>query len=153
MQLVQLFTNKVRPLSGKSFCEIFSNVTSFYNNRKENIKFIVEVMAIKMKDIVLRVVKDTADLADEGTTYISMVQALMIYSIQKYQYAFSFWVNAFSQSIGRENIAGNYDGKNITHANQQRLKRSKKITIEKLRKIVSTMKVFLTTLNTIMDVD
>ena len=75
-------------MSGKFVCEIFSDVTFFYNNCKNNIKFGVGEVAIKMTDIVLCGVKNTPDLAIEATSDSTMVQALMIDRIQKYRSAF-----------------------------------------------------------------
>ena len=61
-------------------------------------------MAIKMKDLVLCISNYTVDLEIETNCDSTMVQALMIDIIKKYQSTFSSRVNTFSQSIGRDMI-------------------------------------------------
>ena len=69
--------------------------------------------------------ENTTSISIEKTRDSTMVEGLMIYIIQNYQYEFSSRFNAFNQSICREMIFYKPDGKNTTNVKQHRLKRSK----------------------------
>ena len=50
--LVDLSTNKCKPLTPSVFQSVTSHMSSFYEVTQEEVKFIVGAMAIKMKDLV-----------------------------------------------------------------------------------------------------
>ena len=110
-------------------------------------------MAIKMKDLELCGVKNTMTTSIKATSVRTMEKVLPIDIIQRFQSAFSLRANAFSQSIGGEITVDKTAGNNITHAKHQRLNRSKEITIDKFRKIASTMKGFPMNFHNLIDMD
>ena len=52
-ELIDLSQSNIRPLTQKSVTEVFSHITSFYSKCRDEVKFVVASMAIKMKALVL----------------------------------------------------------------------------------------------------
>lgn len=52
----------IRPLSKVALTNVISIVTSFYNDGKDDIKFVVGAISIKMKTLVVERIKGACDL-------------------------------------------------------------------------------------------
>ena len=60
--LVDLSTNHVWPFSIKGLRDVLSNVSSYYMNCKDDVKYIIGSMAIKMKQLVVEGVKNLSEI-------------------------------------------------------------------------------------------
>ena len=67
---VDLSTNQVRPLGIKGLRDVFSNISSYYMNCKDDVKFIIAAMSIKIKQLVFEGVKNLREISIEAQTAI-----------------------------------------------------------------------------------
>ena len=65
---VDLSTNKVWPLGIKGLRDVLSNISSYYTNCKNDVKFIIAAMATEMKQLVFEGVKNIREISIEAQT-------------------------------------------------------------------------------------
>ena len=69
--LFDLTTATIWPLSKGALTAVISSVTSFYNDCKDDVKFVVRAMSIKMKLLVVEGTKGACDLTASSKDILS----------------------------------------------------------------------------------
>ena len=99
-QPFDLSSGHVPPISNASLRDVFGHIVSFYDKSQSDIKYLIEGLAIKMKEIVYEGIKLTnlinIDVKQSSMTYINN---LMKDVIQRYQQAFAHKADAFSNTM------------------------------------------------------
>ena len=121
--LIDLTPKEVRPLGKKNLSELLSQVNSFYNNCKDDVKFVVGAMAINLKKLVMEGVKNATQMSINAQSASSdMLMETTRDMVRQYQSAFTTSSGAFH--VEELNLA-KPSATALKSAPQHRLKRKK----------------------------
>ena len=121
--LIDLTPKEVRPLGKKNLSELLSQVNSFYNNCKDDVKFVVGAMAINLKKLVMEGVKNATQMSINAQSASSdMLMETTRDMVRQYQSAFTTSSGAFH--VEELNLA-KPSATTLKSAPQHRLKRKK----------------------------
>ena len=136
-------SSRIKPLNHSALRGVLSEVSSFYNNCSEQVKFIIGSMSIKMKELVIQGVKQSSVLSiDIQNSATDKVLSLTRDIVMQYQSVFSSRNEAFNNVLSQSQpMVAKPSAANISTASKQRWKRRSESSTQALANKKQSLKV------------
>ena len=141
--LVDQTSSRIKPLNHSALRGVLSDVTSFYNNCTDQVKFIIGSMSIKMKELVVRGVEQSSVLCiDIQNSATDKVLSLTRDIVMQYQSVFNARNDAFNNGLTQSQpVVAKPSASNIRPESKQRLKRKRESSSQALANKKQLLKV------------